>query len=235
MSVGWGGNDCKVFSYNLQDDGSLNGLWTTVGETALGTEDLRLTNQNMQDDLTGTYDVIGTNPDGSAYHGQIEITMDADVYQWIRKSDDVFSGVGLWRSNMISVAYGGENCSVVSYLVHDDGALDSIWAFVDSSDLGSEAVTPSDGDHLVEEISTEDTIELAVYEDDIEPNPSDGCGTIQSKTNSPNDAIDMQVGILIVNITCICHQAMTLKRRPAWCYLFMVIAIMPSASSMASG
>jgi polyhydroxybutyrate depolymerase len=65
-----------------------------------------------------------------------------------------------------------------------------------STVVGGETATPSDHAALVDEDSTADTIEFAAYEDGIEPRPSDGCGTIPTDTNNPNDGIDMQVGEL---------------------------------------
>jgi len=49
-----------------------------------------------------------------------------------------------------------------------------------STVVGSETATPSDHAALVEEVSTADTIELAAYEDGIEPRPSDQTQSVQT-------------------------------------------------------
>lgn len=38
ISVGWGGDSCNVASYIVNEDGTLSGIWTNVGEALLGTE-----------------------------------------------------------------------------------------------------------------------------------------------------------------------------------------------------
>jgi len=195
VSVAWGGEDCRVYSYLIHDDGRLSAEWTLWGYNSLGTESAVPTEGNTQD-IAGSYNVTGTSPDGGEYGGKLDITPDGDVYQWVLDLDTELVGVGVRRENVISVAYGGQNCSVVSYQVNDDGSLESLWAYVGSSDLGTENVMLDDGSQISEEAPTSDAIDLGEFASDILPAPSDGCGSSPLSEVGATEVINTRVGEL---------------------------------------
>ena len=145
VSLAWGGEECYVASYVVQDDGVLNGLWTGLGQSSVGTDVGTPTDSIAEGDIAGTYNAAGTDSgDGSAYGCMLDVTADGDVYTWEWYMCGEFTGVGIMRENIVSVAYGSENCSAISYIVQDDGVLDGIWAYVGQTDLGADVATPSE-------------------------------------------------------------------------------------------
>ena len=142
VSVGWGGEECGVVSYLIQEDGALTGLWTTGGQTALGSEQATPVG-DAGGDVVGTYSVVGANPDGSEYEGQLVVDAAGDVFRWTWDAGGNFLGVGIRQGNVVSVGWGDEKCGVASYLVQEDGTLDSRWVYVGQTDPGGERVTPA--------------------------------------------------------------------------------------------
>ena len=93
--------------------------------------------------IAGSYDLVGTNPDGSEYGCSLQVTKTADgVYEWYWFSCGEYTGVGIQDGNVISVAYGSENCSAISYHVEDDGVLNGSWTYVGMTDLGTDVASP---------------------------------------------------------------------------------------------
>jgi hypothetical protein len=72
LSAGWGGETCSIVTYQQLPDGSLDGQWVLSGQAGIGTEKAVRSDGNAQTALTGTYTVTGTNPDGSAYDGELD-------------------------------------------------------------------------------------------------------------------------------------------------------------------
>ena len=142
VSVAWGADECYVVSYAVGDDGKLNGVWTDMAASGIGT-DVATPTDNMGEGLEGLYNILGTNPDGSEYGCSLQVTKKADnVYEWYWFSCGEYTGVGIQDGNVISVAYGSENCSAISYHVEDDGTLNGVWAYVNQTDLGTDVATP---------------------------------------------------------------------------------------------
>ena len=174
VSVAWGASDCSVVAYKIQSDGMLNAKWTPMQYTTLGTE---IAKPNHKDGkLEGTYKVTGTNPDGSTYDGTLEVTKTGDTYRWLWNAGGEFTGVGIQREDVVSVAYGAEGCSVLSYVIHEDKTLDSLWAYVGQSDLGTEAVTPLDSDAASSKPEKPVLGEVGQFTSNVPARPSQGCG-----------------------------------------------------------
>lgn len=142
VSVAWGADECYVVSYTVEDDGVLSGRWTDMAASGIGTDVATPTDQ-MGEGLEGLYNILGTNPDGSEYGCSLQVTKTADgVYEWYWFSCGEYTGVGIQDGNVISVAYGSESCSAISYHVEDDGVLNGSWTYVGMTDLGTDVASP---------------------------------------------------------------------------------------------
>jgi hypothetical protein len=141
VSVGWGGDECYVVSYVIGDDGVLTGKWTDMSISGVGS-DIATPTENKAAGLEGLYNAAGKNPDGSEYGCSLQVTKKGEVYEWYWFSCGEYTGVGIQDGNVVSVAYGSENCSAISYHIEDNGTLKGTWAYVGQSDLGTEVDTP---------------------------------------------------------------------------------------------
>jgi hypothetical protein len=142
VSVAWGADECYVVSYSVGDDGVLSGRWTDMAASGIGTDVATPTDQ-MGEGLEGLYNILGTNPDGSEYGCSLQVTKTADgVYEWYWFSCGEYTGVGIQDGNVVSVAYGSDSCSAISYHVEDDGTLNGSWTYVGMTDLGTDVATP---------------------------------------------------------------------------------------------
>lgn len=92
----------------------------------------------------GTYDVRGTNPDGSKYKGtaRIEVTSNTTCrITWHVGSESS----GICMRNGIALAAGyvlGDKVGLVIYEIRDDGTLDGIWTVADEDGSGTELLIP---------------------------------------------------------------------------------------------
>ena len=149
VSVAWleGLGSCNAMSFVIQEDGVLEGFYTSeVGGTQFGTTIARPAGE-MGDGIEGTYDFIGSlqTTAGSA-SGPLEITRDGDVYDFYWEFYwGEWYGVGIQRGNIVSVGYAHRksvDCMVVSYLMEEDGTLDGIWAYLGDAEFGTDVAVP---------------------------------------------------------------------------------------------
>lgn len=79
-------------------------------------------------DLAGVYQCRGTNPDGSAYEGVVEIARIADTYRvhWRLSNDVNVIGVGIYSGGVFAVSYFGGAPGVVVYRI-DGSRLIGEW------------------------------------------------------------------------------------------------------------
>lgn len=91
-------------------------------------------------DLSGSYRITGTNPDGRPYQGTLTIEAHGEVYflTW-ETGDTLIEGVGLLKGNVLSA---GWNCGVITYSVLENGTLEGIWALCGESRVGTERAVP---------------------------------------------------------------------------------------------
>lgn len=81
-------------------------------------------------DITGSYDITGTNENGAGdYKGTLAVTSRGDVYQFSwDTAGKKYDGVGVQTGNQIGVAFAegsdGKGCGVVLYKIGADGSLD---------------------------------------------------------------------------------------------------------------
>jgi len=109
-------------------------------------------------DISGNYDVAGTNEDGAAYQGQLQVLKHGSVYQFRWLAGNQYDGVGIINGNTIAVAYtdgaDGTGCGVVSYRTLANGTLDGVWGMWGVNQSGTERAvrasgSPMDGSYNV--------------------------------------------------------------------------------------
>jgi hypothetical protein len=92
----------------------------------------------------GTYDVRGTNLDGSKYKGTAEITVTSSTTCRITWNVGTESS-GICMRNGVALAAGyvlGKKVGLVIYEIRDDGTLDGIWTVADEDGSGTELLIP---------------------------------------------------------------------------------------------
>jgi hypothetical protein len=96
-------------------------------------------------DVGGTYDVYGTNFDGSHYKGTATISGGEASCQIAWKTgDSSSSGICMLSGDVFAAAYAlGSDVGLALYSVHDDGTLDGIWTIEGQKGQGTEVLTPA--------------------------------------------------------------------------------------------
>ena len=102
--------------------------------------------------IAGKYNVAGTNPNGSAYKGTLEVIPHGDVYQFRWSAGNQSDGVGVVNGDVVAVAFAsganGKGCGVVDYNINGDGSLDGRWGYWGTDESGTETATRSSGSGL---------------------------------------------------------------------------------------
>jgi hypothetical protein len=103
-------------------------------------------------DIAGKYNVVGSNPDGGAYKGTLEIIPHGDVYQFRWNAGTQYDGVGVANGSVVAVAFAngpnGKGCGVVDYEIAGDGSLDGKWGYWGMNDMGTEKAARTAGSGL---------------------------------------------------------------------------------------
>ena len=136
FTSGANGKGCGVVSYQLLDDGTLDGKWGYWGVDESGTEKAT---PNGGSGLTGNYDVTGTNPKGTGYKGTMVVDSKGGGYTFAWSNGS--TGYGLRRGNKVNVGIGGTRCAFRAYDVKSNGDLDGVWASYGSDHTGKELAT----------------------------------------------------------------------------------------------
>lgn len=93
----------------------------------------------------GTYNVQGTNLDGSAYKGTAEVKLLSDTTCEITWTTGSTSSVGLcmMMDGVVAAAYRqGDMVGVTMYHLNDDGTLEGSWTVAGQNGSGTEKLTP---------------------------------------------------------------------------------------------
>src|SRR5262245_2852892 len=85
--------------------------------------------ETSEKDFTGVYSCEGTNPDGRAYVGIVEILKTQGTYlvRWTMPNDTQVMGVGIFTNGVLAVSYFGGAPAIVVYSTTTDGRLDGKW------------------------------------------------------------------------------------------------------------
>lgn len=149
LSVGWGGVVCGVAAFQVQDDGSLDGIWSIAGETTLGTERATRADKTANKDIVGNYTVLGKNLDTTSHTGTLKITRSEEVYQlnWHINDFTEYVGVGVLDDKTLSVGWGdvADPCRVAAYRVKRDSTLTGRWSMVGKDKIGTEDALKAQG------------------------------------------------------------------------------------------
>ena len=107
---------------------------------------------NAPPDIAGKYNIVGTNPNGAAYKGELEVIPHGDVWQFRWKAGNQSDGVGVMNGSVVAVAFAsganGKGCGVVDYTIKGDGSLDGKWGYWGTDESGSETATRTSGSGL---------------------------------------------------------------------------------------
>jgi hypothetical protein len=96
--------------------------------------------------LTGRYQVIGDNGNGTGYRGVAEISGTAGgncAIRWAIPNTPPTQGFCMRQGNVLSAAYRlGESIGLVVYRLNDDGSLDGTWTIAGKEGVGKERLVP---------------------------------------------------------------------------------------------
>lgn len=102
--------------------------------------------------IAGKYKIVGTNPSGTIYRGQLEVIKHGDIYQFRWNAGNQSDGVGVQNGNVVAVAFAsganGKGCGVVDYDIASDGSLDGKWGYWGTNESGTETATRISGPGL---------------------------------------------------------------------------------------
>ena len=93
----------------------------------------------------GTYQVIGSGPDGARYEGTMTLqSTGAQTWRVVwRIAGETSSGVAVSERGVFAVGYVlGRDVGTALYTVQPDGSLDGIWTVGTAGGLGREKLTP---------------------------------------------------------------------------------------------
>jgi hypothetical protein len=130
---------------------------TSTSSTTNKTDSSKSTNSSTSApvapaDIAGKYNVVGSNPDGGAYKGTLEVISHGDVYQFRWNAGTQYDGVGVTNGDVVAVAFAnganGKGCGVVDYEIGSDGTLDGKWGYWGVDQAGTENATRSGGSGL---------------------------------------------------------------------------------------
>src|ERR1700730_512326 len=103
-------------------------------------------------DISGKYNVAGSNPNGAMYKGTLVIVPRGDVYQFRWDAGTQYDGIGVANANVVAVAFtsggNGNGCGVVDYTIQDSGALEGTWGYWGVNQAGTETATRTSGSGL---------------------------------------------------------------------------------------
>ena len=138
-TTGTNGKGCGAVIYKINADNSLDGKWGEWGVNSSGTEKAILIGE--PEGGVGTFNVDGTNADGTAYKGKLTVTRGGnDTYQFAWDTGTKFIGTGVKMGDYLAAGSGAKQCGFVIYEVKGD-TLEGKWGVPGSEALGTEKAT----------------------------------------------------------------------------------------------
>lgn len=94
-------------------------------------------------DPSGTYDVKGTELDGTAYHGTLVISKSGDVYELAYTFDDgaTQEGSAVGDDSFLAYGYGDDEELGVGLMTAKGGNWEGIWTHVGATKMSTEVWT----------------------------------------------------------------------------------------------
>src|SRR6266550_6799147 len=124
----------------------------TPSSTSAAADNFSTNQTTAPAEIAGNYDVTGTNEDGSAYKGVLQIIKHGDAYQFRWNAGQQYGGVGGENGGVVAVAFtegtNGKGCGVVTYKVPGDGTLEGKWGYWGLNEVGTEKATRVTGSGL---------------------------------------------------------------------------------------
>ena len=135
-TTGTNGKGCGTVIYKINADGSLDGTWGEWGVNSAGTEKAIQVGESKGG--VGTFDVTGTNADGSPYEGKLTVTQGPnDIYQFKWDTGNTFIGTGVKMGDFLAAGSGAKQCGFVIYEAKGN-ILEGQWGVPGSTSLGTE-------------------------------------------------------------------------------------------------
>lgn len=135
FTEGSDGKGCGVVLYNIASDGSLEGK---AGYWGVNKSELEKATRKSGTELEGTYDVVGSAPNGSEYKGKLSVNKAGVGYSFTWDTGTTTKGFGVRTGNKVAAGLGGKQCGFVSYEIKPDGTLDGKWGGQSSTSIGTE-------------------------------------------------------------------------------------------------
>lgn len=92
----------------------------------------------------GTYNVYGTNPDGSSYSGEATITLASEttcIIEWVT-GDTTSEGICMLFDDTFAASYIlGDDIGLVVYRVKGDSVLEGVWTVTGHDGAGTEVLS----------------------------------------------------------------------------------------------
>ena len=96
--------------------------------------------------ITGRYQVIGDNANGTGYRGMAEISGTVGgncAIRWTIANTPATQGFCMRQGNVLSAAYRfGNAIGLIVYRLNDDGTLDGTWTVAGQEGVGRERLVP---------------------------------------------------------------------------------------------
>ena len=93
----------------------------------------------------GVYDMTGTNPDGTAYSGEVGMQQ-VGLVSWRviwNVAGERIEGIGMSSGNVMAVMYQlGQRTGMGIFNIQVDGSMTGQWTVLGSSGIGTETLTP---------------------------------------------------------------------------------------------
>ncbi len=135
-TTGENGKGCGAVIYKINSDNSLTGKWGEWGVNSSGTE--KATAIGELSGSVGSFDVSGTNPDGTDYKGKLVVTKGAnDTYQFAWDVGTKYIGTGVKMGDYLAAGSGAKQCGFVIYEIKGN-TLEGKWGVPGSTQLGTE-------------------------------------------------------------------------------------------------
>ena len=134
LRVDWGSNSPVI--YTLTGEGTLDGVWADGSATELLIP-AALAAPQPAGDISGSYDVVGTDLNGGSYRGTATITRAGAGWRMVWSiGSSQYEGEGRLEGRVFTVDWGQASPAV--YAIDADGAMQGLWA----AGRGAEALTP---------------------------------------------------------------------------------------------
>jgi len=137
-STGTDGKGCGAVIYKI-DGETLDGKWGEWGVNQAGTE--KAVAKEKLSDSMGSFNVSGTNGNGTAYKGTLIIRRVSDeVYQFGWDTGTKVLGTGVRMGDYLAAGSGSKQCGFVIY-EQKGNTLDGKWGVPGATKLGVETAT----------------------------------------------------------------------------------------------